>query len=248
MIQIVLEAMTAFKNCYDLSRFIKKAFKGRNGTPAASDSKASKLDCIIKLQSGQFKTETSRSDNHEITMKALRAITTFPKVREYFQLDIGGNIGERLLIKLLTHSVPASIANGFRVGLATQGHGELDRVLLYDILSYLNHSCSPNLINVIDGNVMTCITSQKIQPGDQMFIAYRLFGRETREKRQRELSSWDFVCQCVRCEYHREIKYTEYKRANKMGRKEIEGKLNRPYDWTPQKGAYIIRYRRLISH
>lgn len=246
-IQIIFEAMTAFKNYHDLCRFIKEAFKDQRGIPMASDSKASKLDCIIKLQSGKFRSDAQKGEDREIAMQAFRTIATFPKVREYFQLDHDKH-SESILIRLLMHSVPAIAENSFCDGLLSKNHGELDRILIYDILSYVNHSCSPNLINSIKGNVITCTTSQRIHRGEQMFISYRLFEKETRLRRQHELSHWNFVCQCVRCEYHREIKLTEFKRANRMDRKMIERKLNRAYDWTPQKGAYIIRYRRLLSN
>lgn len=245
-IQIVFEAMAAFNNFQDLSRFVKKAFKSRDGIPTASDSKASRLDCILKLQTGQFKSNAEKNEDREIALHAYQMIKTFPKVREYFQLHRNTR-GESILIQLLIHNVQAIVENGFHIRLLTKFHGALDRILLYDILSYLNHSCSPNLINVIDGNLMTCITSQRIQRGEQMFISYRPFERETRKKRQHELSNWDFICQCVRCEHYREINQTEYNRANRMSMKEIKRKLNRLYDWTPQKGAYIIRYRRLLS-
>lgn len=246
-IQIVLEAMTTFNNLQDLSRFVKKSFKNRHGIPGSTDSKASRLDCILKLQTGQFKSSAEKNEDYKIAMHAYQMIATYPKVRKYFQLDgkkEGG--GDAVLIQLLSHNVPALVENGFNINLQTKMHGELKRILLYDILSYMNHSCSPNLINIIDGNLMTCITSQHIQRGEQMFISYRPFDRETDEKRQHELSNWDFVCQCVRCEYYREINQAEFKRANRMSIKEIEKKLNRPYDWNPQKGAYIIRYRRLL--
>lgn len=245
-IQIVFEAMSAFNDFQDLNRFKREAFKNRDGIPAASDSKTSRLECILKLQTGHFKSSVEKNEDREIAIYAFQMMKTFPKVREYFQLR-SNKTGERTLIQLLAHNVAAIVENGFHIRLSTKHHVQLDRILLYDILSYLNHSCSPNLINVIDGNIMTCITSQRVQRGEQMFISYRPFERETRKKRQHELSNWDFVCKCVRCEYHREINQTEYKRANGMSMNEIKRKLNRPYDWTPQKGAYIIRYRRLLS-
>lgn len=247
-IQIVFEAMSAFNHFRDLSRFIKKAFENRDGVPTASDSKASRLDCIIKLRTGQYKSNAEKNEVHKIAVYAHEMMKTFPKVRAYFQLQ-SNKKGERILMQLLAHHVPAIVENGFtdQISLPTKNHGALDRILLYDILSYVNHSCSPNSINIIDGNLMTCITSQRIQRGEQLFISYRPFERERRKERQHELSHWDFVCQCVRCEYYREINQAEYKRANGMSVKEIERKLNRPYDWTPQKGAYIIQYRRLLN-
>lgn len=246
-IQIVFEAMSTFKKSRDLRRFIEKSFKNRDGVPTESDCKAARLDCIIKLQTGQYKSNAEKNRDHKCAVYALQMMKTFPKVREYFQLQ-SNKKGESILMRLLTHNVPAIVENGFNIGLLTKDHGELDRILLYDILSYVNHSCSPNLINIIDGgNLMTCITSQRIQRGEQTFISYRPFEGERRKKRQRELSHWDFVCQCVRCEYYREINKAEYKRANGMSMKQIERKLNRPCDWTPQKGAYIIKYRRLLN-
>lgn len=245
-IQIVLEAMTAFNNFQDLSHFIERAFENQDGVPRGSDTKASRLDCIIKLQAGQFKSDEEKNADNKIAQHAYRMITEFPKVREFFQLD-SSNEGRSILIKLLRHSVPAIVENSFRIGLLTKNRGELDRILLYDILSYLNHSCSPNLINIVDGNVMTCTTSQRIRRGEQMFISYIPFETQTLKSRRRELKGWNFICQCDRCEYHREINRMEYKRAYKMSLQQIERKLNCPYYWTPQKGAYIIRYRRLIS-
>lgn len=245
-IQIVFEAMATFENVQDLRRFIRQAFENRNGIPTASHSRAAKLDCILKLQTGEFKSAAEKNEEREIAHHAYQMIATYPKVRAFFQLEHSKK-GERILMKLLQHNVSAIVENCFRISLRTKNYRHLDRILLYDILSYLNHACSPNLMNTIEGNVMKCETTQRVQRGEQMFISYRPFDRETQKQRQHKLHNWAFVCHCVRCEYHRDINQMECKRANKMNLKEIKRKLNRPYDWTPQKGAYIIRYMSLMT-
>lgn len=245
-IQIVFEAMTAFEDFKDLRNFIKMSFKERDGIPEGSNTKASRLDAIIKLQNAQYRSDEEIQNDNQTALEAYEKMCTFPRVREFFRLGANKK-GEQVLKRLLIHSIPALAENSFNISLLTKKHGELDRILLYDILSYLNHSCSPNLINVIEGNVMRCITSHRIQRGEQMFISYYPFEKETRKRRQRELRNWNFECKCVLCKSERNISSMEFKRANKLNLKDIKRKLNRLYDWTPQKGAYIIRYRHLIS-
>lgn len=89
---------------------------------------------------------------------------------------------------------------------------------------------------------MACITSHRIQQGDQLFISYRPFVYESKVERQKQLSFWNFECHCDRCEYPRDINDEEIQQANQMSKRKIENQLNQLSMWTPQKWAYVLRY------
>lgn len=240
-IQIVLEAMTTFENFENLRDFVQLAIKNRNGIPVASNSKASRLDCILKLKLKEFQSMPTIVDARESAMIAFRHIVTFPEVKFYF---LENEDGWSFLEHFIAHCVSVIIENGFRDSLL--GREEFDRVLLYDVLSFLNHSCSPNLLHFLNGNQMTCITTQRIQRGEQLFINYREFLDQSKDERQRQLNFWGFECKCERCEYGRDINDEEFQIASRMNKNELENELQQVDEWTPQIGAYVQRYAELL--
>lgn len=244
-IQMVFEAMATFDTFNRLNHFVQRAVKTREGIPKASNNRESRLDCILKLKPRMFKTEEEKGLAREIVLNAHRLMVNFPEVNKYFELDYKPE-GGCFLEHFLAHNISVIMENGFRISLIGR-QGECDRVLIYDVLSFLNHACSPNVFNLIEGNVMTCITSQRIQPGDQLFISYRAFGNASRLQRQHQLNHWDFVCQCIRCEYKRDINEAELMKAEKMNESDLKRKLDQIEEWTPQRGAYIMRYEDLLS-
>lgn len=242
-IQMVFEMMATFKCFEELRDFIQQSVENWHGIPNTKNIRESMLYCITKLQLKTFKTDEEKVEIHKVASYAYELIATFPEVRSYFKLD--NNVGSSFLQHRLAHNISVIIQNGFQINLSANGR-ECERILIYDVLSFFNHSCSPNLLNYIEGNVMTCITSQRIQPGEQLFIAYRLFKKETKFERQRKLRLWNFACHCVRCVYGREISNTEFRRADVMTKRNIEKVLNKKSCWTPQKGAYINRYSHFV--
>lgn len=243
-IQIVFEAMATFNNYTQLKHFVQRSIKCQNAVPEACNDQATRFDCILKLQPKEFQFEREKTEARDIAWLAYKLIVNFPRVRQYFGLDVMSD-GRCFLEHFLAHNVSVILENGFRISLSGNAT-ELDRVLIYDILSFLNHSCSPNLLHYNEGDKMTCITSQRIQRGEQLFISYLPFGNVSKRQRQYELSYWNFICQCVRCEFGREINTIDFQDAQKLNKKELERQLNELTQWTPQKGAYIKMYGNLL--
>lgn len=238
-IQMVFEAMATFHDFNDLHEFVLESVKYRDGIPKATNSRASKLDCILKLKPKEFIDIAGKNYAYETAVEAYNTILTIPEVQNYFGLN--NEKANLFLQHFLAHNVSIIIENGFRTTLSVNGR-EIERILLYDVLSFLNHSCSPNLINYIDGNVTMCVTSQKIQRGEQLFISYQPFDKELKHERQTVLDHWNFKCRCVRCQFSRDINEKEFQKAEKMTKRELERELNQISEWTPQKGAYVLSY------
>lgn len=74
---------------------------------------------------------------------------------------------------------------------------------IYDVMLLINHSCTPNLFNISrPDDVSHCITVKPIKAGEQVFINYLgNSGSMPLNERQMNLASWNFTCQCERCEY-----------------------------------------------
>lgn len=244
-IQIVFEAMATFNKFTQLKRFVERAIKCRNKVPEACNDRITRLDCIFKLKPKEFQTKQETAEARDSAWLSYKLIVNFPQVRQYFGLDLMTD-GQRFLEHFLAHNISVLSENGFRISLAGKV-AQCDRILIYDVLSFLNHSCAPNLLNYVEGNKMTCITSQRIQRSEQLFITYRPLKTESKRQRQHELSYWNFICQCVRCDFGREINATEIRKAKKLSKKELERKLNELCRWTPQKEAYIEMYKHFLG-
>lgn len=241
-IQVVFEAMATFDHFDDLQEFVERAIGNLDDVPVSSNSRESRLDCILKLKTKEYTNVYGLEHARETTADAYDWIVTIPEVREYFNLE--QEVGHCFLEHFIAHNVSIIIENGFRISLTINGI-DYDRILIYDILSFLNHSCSPNLLNFVYGNEMKCISSQHVQCGEQLFITYQPFGMKSKAARQKNLNFWNFECHCERCEYKRDINSDEMRNANRLNKIEIEQLLSKPSVWTPQKGAYILRYAEL---
>lgn len=239
-IQIVLEAMATFDHFADLKNFIAQSINDVDDIPKGSNTRKSKFDCILKLKRAEYK-----CSYYYYVLVAYELIITFPKVQEYFPLE--NSVGHDFLQDFLMHNVLAITSNAFGNSLLTK-EGQFDSMLLFDVVSYINHSCSPNLLCFMDKTEITLVTSQRIQAGEQLFISYRNFCFETKPERQIILRNWEFECHCVSCEFGRDINFNEIQRANQMCRQQIEHRLNKFSKWTPQKGAYIRRYLHILGN
>lgn len=244
-IQLIFEAMATFHEFQDLYHFVQMAVENRDGVPTASNSRESRLDCILKLQPKEYHNMREKNDARETALEAYNNIVQFPEVRRYFGLD--NQQANWFLEHFIAYNISLISENGFRLALTANGN-ECERILIYGALSFLNHSCSPNLLHFIDRNIMRCVTSHKIHSGDQLFISYQQFDEnDSKYERQTMLDHWNFKCRCVRCESPRDINQNELQKAENMNEKELVWELNQIGGWTPQKGAYIQKYSQLLS-
>lgn len=247
-IQMVFEAMATFPDSLaDLIEFVENEtnpLKLRE-LPKNSRNRKSRLQCILKLECERFENRVGENltEAVKIAKNAFNYMKNFKLVQNYF----GDGDGEIFLQHLIVYFTGIIHKNGFDIQLLRKST-KFDRMLIYEVLSYFNHSCSPNLINIIDGNVMTFFASEKIHRERQLFINY--YGtnfdyEDTVERRRKLQDDFGFPCACRRCKYVRDIEDDERNLAEAMNITEIEEELNRrrtEEEWTPQIGAYIMRY------
>lgn len=85
------------------------------------------------------------------------------------------------------------------------GRGQQVGFALYPILSFYNHSCSPNIIKKRTGTTyfFSTIPTRIVEEGEELCISY--LGGEERslsrvERRDKLREGWGFDCCCIRCE------------------------------------------------
>lgn len=203
IIQMVLETMAIFftdNNNFDLERLMttaRNAYQHRTEVPAQCNSPESRFHAIMKLTPRNYAAagEEARTKDRDIANKAYNFISTFPQVMRYFE-------GETTFLEhLIAHFASLIPSNSFAISLHI-GNVACRRLMIYDNVSYLNHSCAPNIVNFVDGNEMIGFACQTINVGDQLTISY--LGQDdlkrTRTHRRKELlKSHNFRCECDRC-------------------------------------------------
>jgi hypothetical protein len=82
------------------------------------------------------------------------------------------------------------------------------RLGMFNMLSKVNHACRPNCVmvnplnNNNNNNMLALVTTEEVQPGQELFIAYMDVDTcwLSREKRREELfAEHGFVCNCADC-------------------------------------------------
>lgn len=178
-------------------------------------------------------------------------LRTIPMITDIFRTD--ENI--IFLENLLAFNMSVAHGNSFETEILPG----LWKCYLFPILSYFNHSCSPNVANIIQGNTMYCIACRELADGEQLFIDYVGFNEEisTAERQAILKKNWGFDCRCVRCSNNIEIETAQIRNATRMVRTnallntflqntlEVDGA--RGEAWTTQLGADIIAYRLKIE-
>jgi hypothetical protein len=87
--------------------------------------------------------------------------------------------------------------NGFRVTLADNTPIGL---CFEPVISFANHSCTPNSTVMFDGRQMILRALDTIKAGDQIFISY-IDPTQTRSERRAQLQGqYFFTCHCDKCE------------------------------------------------
>jgi hypothetical protein len=80
------------------------------------------------------------------------------------------------------------------------------RLGMFNMLSKVNHACRPNCVMVNplnnNNNILVLVTTEEVQPGQELFIAYMDVDTcwLSREQRRKELfAEHGFVCNCADC-------------------------------------------------
>lgn len=209
VIQMVFKAMATFDTALELSTSAtkykleivdeNKTIPRHDRSSGNATSKERRFECIMKLQPRTFDGNNAednrlRDSYREKVQKATYYASRLERVAAYFRNE------EYFLEHLITHFMGVIPINAFQLSLYTVHR----RQLIYGAFSYLNHSCLPNVYNMIngDGNEMIGVVVRPVKHGEELFINY--LGEDgygwTREKRREEIQTkWGFNCMCVRC-------------------------------------------------
>ena len=75
----------------------------------------------------------------------------------------------------------------------------------------LNHSCDPNCILTYDGSKQIIKTIEPVSEGEELFHSYTDICRPTTVRQEFLLNTYDFRCECTRCQGLGQWKYIEAK-------------------------------------
>lgn len=105
-----------------------------------------------------------------------------------FKLEVNDVVKTMLMMKTNCMRIPKG-EDGSELGVG-----------LYNIASFANHSCSPNMIVMFCGNSLEYVATKEIKEGEQLFISY-IDNRIPKCLRRFMLfENWNFVCSCFCCE------------------------------------------------
>lgn len=191
-IQTILMAIGLFPTIDKLMYFVSQCIKNP-AIPESAKDMQSRYGLFLRLS------RKKDSINEERIYPAYQVYTILlkiPKVNDLFDTD-----RKRIFLMHLTlHHSTVILQNQFR---ENKDFGLMQTDYIYDVLSLINHSCSPNLFNCsCADDVGYCITVRPIWKGDQVFINY--LGNDSRQstvERQQALKTWDFECKCERCKH-----------------------------------------------
>lgn len=235
-IQMVLEAIHIFEGDIEkLQEFIENVIEQRNNNnnqiPDHVNDGLSRFECILNLYYSNNDVSWT-----EVT-RAFDFIMKFPMVNEMF---IQPN-RQHLLQHCLAHNLAVIVKNAFNVKL-----GRAARTIIYDSFSLFNHSCSPNVINLLRGNVMIGYISHHVTRGDELCTSYLPMDYDlspTIERQDFLEQYFGFRCECVRCSTKPDITEADVNAVKDLSFDELIRRLNEK-TWTVQLGATILSYKR----
>lgn len=254
VIQMVFEAIAAFDgNVNELQSNVERWIANKDEMPRGTRTRKMKLECIVKLRTPEY------FHFEEHLFNAYGIITQFPKIEQLFN----NTQKKRFLKHLLAHFLQTLYVNGFGMRMCIgDPHGEENfrKTVIFDIVSFFNHSCVPNLINLLDeNNEMTFIASRNIHRNEQLFISYKAFIEpSTPTMRRLALMQYDFYCTCEKCttedrEPNEEIliatKIIETENVKRMPLERIVNalRIQHPFKYTHKIGAQMARLNRLFT-
>lgn len=195
-IQTLLMAIDMFPSIDQLMGFVKRYVNNGNGRgiPKAANDTKSKYALFLTLIRGKS------SEYIYLAYQVYTTILTFPRIQYMFNTE-----KKMLFLAHLTlHHVTVIARNSFE-HKKQDDIGTIKFHYIYDVLSLINHSCSPNLFNVSKpDDVAHCTTIKPIWTGEQVFINYLgINSVMPLKQRQEYLENWDLRCICERCEFEK---------------------------------------------
>lgn len=185
-VQTILMAIDMFPDVCSLIRFVEDTIKDY-ALPKSARNPKSRYGLFLKLF--PFLDEERVLPAYQV----YTILLSIPKVRQLFN----SNRKKQFLMHLTLHHVTVIPQNAFRHERFKRDWIKTDYI--YDIMSLINHSCTPNLFNhSISDDIGYCMAIRPIRQGEQVFINY--LGNQSVENRQAALKTWNFECKCIRCQ------------------------------------------------
>lgn len=187
--RIILLAIEIFGDVTSLMHFVENLLKqDQNVIPSTVHDLRSKFQLFFKLS-------TSVSNVLGIWEKYANScqfvydhVLALPKVSVLFDSEAK----KGFLMHFVVHN---------SLILLTNSIGNEKRISVACVWSLLNHSCAPNLADLLKGEHRYCITIRPVKKGEQIFINYISSSSDlSTEKRQQRLKiTKGFDCKCDKC-------------------------------------------------
>lgn len=257
-IQMIFESLVIYDE--DVAKLKKAVIEYRSNDrdyPVRIKTAIEKFHCIMKLCSH------SPDDHDKKVHESFRIITQLPQIARLFQTDAQKDF----LKHLLAHFLKVIAANSFEAE-----QDGINLTMIYDSISFFNHSCSPNALNFIIQTKMIIISSQHIKSDDEVRICYvpdfHDIAWETDDRQHKLWDTWKFNCCCDRCKHSDSCKQEgdndhDLREINKNDIESVESNFrglsdvqkvdflanklgaitsDENYKWTPEVGAYCIEF------
>lgn len=138
-----------------------------------------------------------KDEHSAIARRVVKLITMLPSFKSFKTQEL-----QRLLFNLAYQHATTIRINAFSEDFEVSKGGVLTSFYIFDVLSRFNHSCEPNIRHMLDGDYsISCIATNPIKSGDQLFINY-VDGKDFENEQERKeyiMELWNFTCKCQRC-------------------------------------------------
>lgn len=250
VIKMVIKALVIFGNNVNRLKMavgviVRNINNNNSMIPKRVRTAEQEFECVMLLEAkGYPGLERECFETFSIIMQ-------FPEIQLRFQNEED----QRFLQHLLAHYLKVANINCFETDMNPGIEPTIRMCRIFHTISFFNHSCSPNVLNFLEGPTMHCIACRHIERGEQLFIDYKQFSKYiTTENRRKELEeAWGFECNCVRCKYfddqaEGEISSPMIIAATRRTDNDLERRLKIRGTWTLNVGADIIAYDQRLSN
>lgn len=233
--QMVFETLLIFNNHIgDLMDYVSDE-SHRNGTIPVVNDDRSRFHCILNLSGIEYPSVLKEAQ------LAYQYIMTYPMIAELFHTD-----DQRIFLQhLLAHNLSAIDRNAFSVWV-----DGVEGLILYDVGTFFNHSCLPNVVNFLRGNTMVGVTTKNVHANEQLCISYdcNILALSLRQRRQKLRENFGFKCICERCTRPNDHAFDYFHASDysAMSFRQMEAKLSQTEELTPEQERTMIGYYRNI--
>ncbi len=193
-----------FTDIDQLIEFVENVINSERITaPHSLDDVKSKFRALLQLSKNDRPIEMKSEERFKESLLIYNNILLRKSIRKMFETEQKS----RFLMHLVLHLNCVAINNGFTATMPDDGQ----KMSMYIIASYFNHSCAPNVLGMnTDQNVRYCRTVRPIKAGQQLFISYLndcsaqpdhnfMEQMDSADRRKMLYENFNFRCKCERC-------------------------------------------------